>query len=204
MEKITYNNLSIGLHPEIYEPSEDTFQILESLDVKKNDKVLEIGTGSGIIALECARRGCDVVCSDVNPYAVIMSEVNYRSNKDFLSGSVDVRYGDLFSVIKPDECFDVVVFNPPYLPTRLDERVGGSGWFDIAVDGGRGGLFHTFRFLEKIKDFVKVGGCVYFVFSSYSDKGKLKFLLEEKKFESKVVSSYSFDDEKLDIFKLIF
>jgi release factor glutamine methyltransferase len=204
LEKITYKNLSIGLHPEIYEPSEDTFQILECLDVNKDDAVLEVGSGAGLIALECARRGCDVVCSDVNPYAVIMSEINYKNNKSVLSGSVDIRYGDLLSVLDSDECFDVVVFNPPYLPTKLDERVGGSGWFDIAVDGGFSGLFHTFRFLKDIKDFVKPGGFVYFVYSSYSDEIKLKSFLEEKKFEGRVVSSISFDDEKLDVYKICF
>lgn len=192
------------MHPEIYEPSEDTFQILECLDVKKDDAVLEVGSGSGLIALECARRGCDVVCSDVNPYAVIMSEINYKKNQSVLSGSVDIRYGDLLSVLDSDECFDVVVFNPPYLPTKLDERVGGSGWFDIAVDGGFSGLFHTFRFLNDIKDFVKPGGFVYFVYSSYSDEIKLKSFLEEKKFDGRVVSSISFDDEKLDVYKICF
>lgn len=204
MKRINYNDLKISLHPEIYEPSEDTFQIIESLRLDKDEKVLEIGSGSGIIALECARRGCDVVCTDVNPYAVVFSESNYNSNKKLLSGSVDVRYGDLFSAVKENERFDVIIFNPPYLPTRKDERIGGSGWFDIAVDGGRCGLFHTFRFLENIGDYVKSDGRVYFVFSSYSDREKLDNFLKNKDFENKVVSSVSFEDEKLDIYRLMF
>lgn len=204
MENLDYNGLKIGLHPEIYEPSEDTFQILNSLNVTPDDRVLELGTGSGIISLECARQGCDVVCTDVNPYAVVVSELNYKNNKNRVSGSIDVRYGDLFSAVDKDELFDVVVFNPPYLPTRKNERVGGSGWFDIAVDGGRSGLFQTYRFLDRIQGFVKPGGRVYFVFSSYSDKEKLNSFLKTKKFDNKVVSSISFDDERLDIYQLKF
>lgn len=203
LKKIVYNNLNICLHPEIYEPSEDTFQMLESLDFKGDEKVLEIGTGSGIIALELARQGCDVVCTDVNPYAVIFSELNYKNNKKLVSGSVDIRYGDLLSVINDDECFDLIIFNPPYLPYRIDEKNTGSTWFDIAVNGGIDGLFHTFRFLEEVKKHVKADGKIFFVFSSHSDRNKLNSFLKTNNFKNEIMSSYCFDDEQIDVYKIM-
>ena len=194
--------MKIELHSEVYEPAEDTFQLLESIDVKKSDSVFEIGTGCGVIALECARRGADVVCSDVNPFAVELTGRNYSINKSLIIGGFEVRMGDLFSVVKPGEFFDVIVFNPPYLPTKRGDRVG--GWFDVATDGGVSGLVVIERFLGGLKDYVKPCGRVYFVFSSLADRGKLESILGENGLDAKVVLSSNYDDETIDIYCISF
>ncbi|MCK4995751.1 MAG: hypothetical protein KAR55_02585, partial [Thermoplasmatales archaeon] len=59
-----YKSLLIETHSEVYDPAEDTYLLLDAIDIKKNDSVLEIGTGCGIIALECARIGANVICTD--------------------------------------------------------------------------------------------------------------------------------------------
>ena len=130
-----YNGLKIKLHPEVYEPSEDTFQVIEALNIRGDEKILEIGTGSGLISLECARQGARVVSTDINPFACQNLEENYLKNSVLIKGSLWVRKGDLFEPLKENEKFDIVIFNPPYLPTEQKDRVGGSGWFDKAVDG---------------------------------------------------------------------
>ena len=89
-----YKNLSIETHSEVYEPAEDTFQLLEAIKMQKDDVVLEIGTGCGLVSLECARLGANVVCTDVNPLAVELTKKNYARNKSLLDGNVDVRCGD--------------------------------------------------------------------------------------------------------------
>ena len=197
-----YNGLTIGLHPEVYEPAEDTFQLLDAIKVKKYDSVLEIGTGCGIIALECSRRGTNVVCTDINPHAVEITKSNYLKNKLLLNGKIDVRQGDLFSAVKSDEKFDVIVFNPPYLPTKSDEHVGGSGWFDVATDGGKDGLFFTKKFVLNVSKYLYPGGKAYFVFSSLSDKKKLDKYLFKSKLKTEVVLSHWFNDEQIDIYCL--
>ena len=72
---------------------------------------------------------------------------NYNLNKSLLTKNFEVRKGDLFSVLKSNEIFDIIIFNPPYLPTKPEGHVGGSGWFDIATDGGLDGLDVTKRFI---------------------------------------------------------
>ena len=69
-----FKGLIVDFHPEVYEPAEDTFQLIESVEVKESDTVLEIGTGCGIVALECARIGAEVICSDLNPHAVKLAK----------------------------------------------------------------------------------------------------------------------------------
>jgi release factor glutamine methyltransferase len=91
-----YNELIIELHHEAYEASEDTFQLLESIEVNEDDTVLEIGTGCGLIALECARQGAKVVCTDINPYAIELVKRNYLRNQPMLkctSGGKGCLYG---------------------------------------------------------------------------------------------------------------
>ena len=199
-----YNGLAIELHSEVYEPAEDTFQLLEVLDVNECDRVLEIGTGCGIIALECARRGAKVVCTDINPHAVELTQSNYSKNLSLLKGNVQVRCGNLFSVVKPGERFDVVIFNPPYLPTRAKDRIGGSGWFDVATDGGATGLVVTKRFIEGLYKHLAKNGRAYFVFSSLSDRKKLDTYLSNAKLKSEILLSRRFNDEKIDIYRVYF
>jgi len=82
---INFNELLILINSEVYDPAEDTFQLIEAIDIKKDYKVFEIGTGCGIIALECAKREADVISSDINPNAVKLAKYNYKQKFDFKS-----------------------------------------------------------------------------------------------------------------------
>ena len=195
-----YQKLKINLNKEVYEPAEDTFLLLESINIKPNDEVLEIGTGSGIIALSCAMKGANVICSDINPYAIEITKQNYNENKHLLKGSFEIRQGNLFSVIKSDEKFDIIIFNPPYLPTKKDEKIGGNEWLDIAVNGGKTGLKNTNNFLKQLPNYLKNNAKAYFIYSSLSDKSLMITFL--KNFESKIVKSMSFTDETLHVYML--
>ena len=195
-----FNGLCIGVHPKVYEPAEDTFQLLEAIKIKQGETVLEIGTGCGIIALECARQGSDVISTDLNLHAVNLARRNVERNSHMLKGNVEVRSGDIFSALQNDERFDVVIFNPPYLPTRPHERIGKNGWFDLAIDGGVDGLAITERFIEKLPKVLLKNGRAYFVFSSLSDRVKLTAYLNDNRLESEILLSRRFDDELIDIY----
>jgi len=195
-----YGELVIELHHEVYEASEDTFQILESIKINEDNTVLEVGTGCGLIALECARQGAKVICTDINPYAIELVKRNYLRNQPLLKGTVEIRCGDLFSVIKSNERFDIAIFNPPYLPTIPEERIGGSGWFDIATDGGVDGLSLTKRYIEEVDRYLSKKGRAYFVFSSLSNRKKLDEYIFNTGLKSEVILSRFFNDEQIDIY----
>jgi release factor glutamine methyltransferase len=197
-KKLNFKGLTIYLHPEVYEPAEDTFLLLDAIDIESDDFVFEIGTGTGIIGLYCSMLGADVICSDINPFAVELTKRNYLVNQKLLNGNFEVRSGHLFSVLDKNEKFDKIIFNPPYLPTSPSERVG--GWFDKSVDGGADGLSVTKRFIEGIGAFLEKKGKAFFVFSSYSDKKILESYLREKKLIYNIVKSIKFDDEEIFVF----
>jgi release factor glutamine methyltransferase len=195
-----YHELAIELHPDVYEPAEDSFLLLEALDIRPNDSVLELGTGSGLIALDCARRGAHVICSDINPFAVRLTRRNIERNRDFLKGSIEVRQGNLFAIPRNSELFDVIIFNPPYLPTTKKEKVG--GWFDVATDGGRDGLDHTKRFIYGLKNRLSETGRGYFIFSSLSKRTTLEKSLKQGGFHFEICAKRLFEGEELDVYRV--
>lgn len=195
-----YRDLEIELHPEVYDPAEDSFLLLESLQINPQDIVLEIGTGCGLIALVCALKGCTVFCTDINPFAVEIAHLNIIRNQRLLRGTIELRQGDLFSAFKDHERFNVIIFNPPYLPTTKEERTG--GWFDIATDGGRDGLKVTKRFLEGLSPRLLPKGSAYFVFSSLSNRRTLEQYLKKQKLSACIITRHLSEEEELDVYRV--
>jgi len=195
-----FKDLKIDIISDVYDPAEDTFLLLESIQDADGKKILEIGTGCGLIGLELSRQGGNVICTDINPFAVELTRHNIKKNKLQILGDINVREGDLFSVLKKEEIFDIILFNPPYLPTSKKEKT--NTWFDIATDGGIDGLKTTKRFLRDVGNYLSQNGCVYFVFSSLSDSSKLEEILKEEKLKFEIIVSKKFDDESLDIYYL--
>jgi release factor glutamine methyltransferase len=195
-----FNELEIDTHPEVYDPAEDTFLLLDAIEIKKGDSVFEIGAGCGVISLFCAQQGSNVLCSDINPIAIDLIMINYQKNKSKIIGNFSVRKGDLFTVLKTDEKFDVIIFNPPYLPTKKVELVG--GFFDKAVNGGKDGLNVIKRFIKGLSKHLKINGKAYFVFSSLSDKNMLHNIISKNGLKEKVVASKTFNDETLEVYLL--
>ena len=201
-KSFTFKNLTIELHPQVYEPAEDTFLLADSIQISKGESVFEIGSGSGLIALYCASLGANVTCCDINPSAVELIKKNLLINKDKILGSFDVRISDLFSALDSKDSFDTIIFNPPYLPTSDDELIGGSGWFDKAVSGGLDGLETTKRFIDSASSFLKKNGRIYFVFSSLSNRKKLEDIIKKNNFNYEINNSCRFNDETLDVYCL--
>ncbi len=107
---IRYKGLKIAVFENVYEPAEDTYLLADHLP-EEPARLLEIGTGTGLVALTAARLGHRVTATDVNPAATACA----RWNADINATPIDVREGDLFEPVRGEE-FDVIAFNPPYLP----------------------------------------------------------------------------------------
>ena len=195
-----YKELAIELHPEVYDPAEDSFLLLESITIGPEDSILELGTGCGLIALECACQGAQVICTDINPYAIQLTRRNIERNRHLLKGNIEIRKGDLFSVLKNNERFTVILFNPPYLPTKKNDKTG--GWFDTAIDGGPSGLKLTMRFLQGLHKHLRLAGRAYFMFSSLSDRSTLEHSLRNERLSAKVIASHRYDGEDLDVYQV--
>ena len=162
-------SLSIAEDPEVYPPSEDSILLIESLDIRRGEKVLEIGCGSGVVSIHCAANGAEVTSVDINPRAVELTRENLARNG--LQSAVALS--DLYSEV--DGRFDTVVFNLPYLPVD-DEGMLAKAW-----SGGDDGMGPLPELLERAPEHLLPNGRVVVVVSSLMDQERLSSLLSKYK-----------------------
>ena len=182
------DGLDMAEDPEVYPPSEDSILLTESLDIRIGEKVLEIGTGSGIVSIQCALNGADVVCGDINPKAVALARRNAAAN----GVDIDVRETDVYSNIEGR--FDTIVFNLPYLPVE-DEGELAKAW-----SGGPDGLGPLPRLLEGAPEHLLPDGRVVVVVSSLMDRAGLDKTLEG--YEVKVLGELPLFFERLQVLEI--
>lgn len=154
-----------GVETEVYQPAEDSRLLLEAAveHVGGDHDVLEVGTGSGFIAVRLAvETGARVVASDVNPHACRAARERAREAEV----DVDVARGDLTAPFAAD-AFDRVLFNPPYLPA--DPDAARDDWMERALSGGADGRRVVEPFLDDVGRVLRPGGRVLLVVSSLTD-----------------------------------
>lgn len=99
----------------VYAPQTDTRLLRQAIrreGITAQTDVLDLGTGSGLLAVEAARLGGRVTAVDISWRALATARLNALLNGE----SLRVRHGDLASAV-PGRRFDLVITNPPYVPT---------------------------------------------------------------------------------------
>ncbi|MBL8819124.1 MAG: methyltransferase [Planctomyces sp.] len=112
---------SIAVCEDVFWEPDDTLslrRLIDGSDLVPGRHLLEIGTGTGLVSLCCLDAGAEkVVATDINPKAA----ANAAINAELLgfSSRLDVRIvprrdPSAYTVIKPDERFDLIISNPPW------------------------------------------------------------------------------------------
>jgi release factor glutamine methyltransferase len=176
---------TVPLHPQVYPIEEDTVLLLEAAlaEVRHDDRVLEVGTGSGYIAALLTGYAARVIALDINPHAVRAARAH----------GVEVVRSDLFAGIRGP--FDLVLFNPPYLPTTPEERL--DDWLEYALDGGADGRQTIARFFAGIDPVLASGGRVLLLVSSLTGPEEVLRLADVKGLSGTVVIERRVEDETL-------
>ncbi len=147
--EVQFAGLTLTVLPNVYDPVgfTDTLWFAGQLTkIVGTRSLLEIGTGSGAIAIVCAKNGARVVATDVNPDAV----KNTLLNAERCHLDISVRQSDLYAAIKPEERFDFIFWSHPFnnWDAPVDDMLLRSG-LDYRYEGMRGYIAGAKKHLEK-------------------------------------------------------
>jgi release factor glutamine methyltransferase len=143
---------------------EQSLQILSEISFQRIPSVLEIGTGSGVVAISLAKEMKDIflVATDISRDALLVAEENARSAG--VLGRIEFVNGNLFDpfrLYREGELFDLILSNPPYVDhseiQRLSREVRSYEPI-IALDGGKGGLEIYQSITSQATFYLKKGG----------------------------------------------
>jgi release factor glutamine methyltransferase len=152
--------------PGVFRPRPDSWMLANALRDEQlaGARVLDVCTGSGLLAITAALEGADATAIDVSRRATLCAALNARLN----GTRVRALRGDLFDPVR-DERFHAIVANPPYLPAAddaLPTRGQRRAW-----DAGRDGRAILDRLCAEAPAHLAPGGALLLVHSSLCDIG---------------------------------
>jgi release factor glutamine methyltransferase len=161
---VSAHGLTFVVPPDVYPPNPHGLAELVRAEVRDTDRVLDLGTGSGVNAIVAAATAREVVAVDVSAPAAGCARANAERN----GVRLDVRVSDLFEAV--DGRFDLIVFDPPYRwfrPRDLRERA--------TADEGYATLT---AFFEQVRDHLAPRGRVLLSFGTTGDIDYLHELID--------------------------
>jgi HemK-related putative methylase len=165
----------------IYEPKEDSFLILKHIKNYAKGLCLDVGTGSGILAEELSKYSKDVFAVDIQTEVIDYCIKKYDNKIKFLKS-------DLLNVFeKEQKKFDLITFNPPYLPKDKNFE-------DITLFGGKKGYETIEKFFFNVSKYLKEDGKILLLFSSFTNKEKV----------DEIINNYGFRFELIDKQQIFF
>lgn len=165
--------------------------VLKSVQEKKNCTILDVGTGSGAIAISLAKN-CDakVTAIDISKSALAVAQKNAEKN----NVKIEFICSNLFENLKKKRKFDIIVSNPPYIPTadiqNLDKNVKECDPL-LALDGGEDGLDFYRKIVVDAKNRLFSKGQIFFEVGEGQSVAVKKLLKENGYEDVKIAKDYN-------------
>ncbi|CAI5740428.1 unnamed protein product [Hyaloperonospora brassicae] len=195
---------------DVYAPAEDTFLLLDALHDELPHLValdpalcVEIGCGSGAVfvylatQLQQSKTSAVFLATDINRLAASVAQQTATNNGVH---TFDVVHTDLLQCFESRIQVDVLLFNPPYVPTPPEE-VGSRG-IEAAWAGGIHGREVIDRLLPKLNKLLSPCGVFYMVVVEENKPSDIAAVLAQDGFDTSVVRSTKATNERLSILKV--
>jgi release factor glutamine methyltransferase len=187
----------IDVFEKVYPPSEDTYLLLDVVDFKSDDSVLDVGCGAGLGTVLASSKVKHVVGIDISLEAVRNTMNNVRKNNR--EDNVEVFQSNLLSAISKKSRFSLIMFNPPYLPADESETT-----MDHTDIGGQQGSELTQAFIKQASQHLMNNGRLFLVVSTLANTNAVVRTLKDAGFHTKCVAEKSLFFEKIQVLRGIF
>lgn len=191
----SYKGINVRVMPGVFHPGLffSTKLLLEYISKKEliGKNVLELGAGSGLISIYCARQNAMVTASDINPNAV----KNIIKNSELNNVKLEVIESDLFDKIEMRK-FDYIIINPPYFPKNPKDEEE-RAWFC-------GSDFQYFKKLfAQLNNYKTQETSVLMILSEDCDLQRITSIANENQFSMNIVFQKKVFGEANYIFRII-
>lgn len=187
--KYFYKDIELDVPKGVYYPREDSelmAEVLQEMDVA-GQKTLEIGCGSGFLSILMAKKGATVTAADVDSAALEVARLNAGRN----NARTNFLRSDLFSGIHG--VFDLIVFNPPYLPAEET---------DLTYSGGPTGRSVIEKFMQQAKKHLADRGCILLLISSLTGEKEVIQTINECSMKAEAVARQKAPWEELTVLRI--
>jgi len=173
-------DITITVLPKVYPGGIDSELTYEVIGDASGKSVLDLCTGTGIVAIKAALSGADrVVAVDLNPEAV----KNARLNADkFKCNQIEILEGSLFEPVA-DEKFDIIAINPPYTRKKPANKTEICFWDENNIT--------TRQFFKQYKKYLNPGGKAYIAWANFSSIELIEELARDNNVSLNLVKSRS-------------
>ncbi|CAI8284973.1 MAG: Bifunctional ligase/repressor BirA [Candidatus Poseidoniaceae archaeon] len=197
----TWNSMELFIPPTVYPPREDTDllnEVLMSIRPFGTKNLLEIGSGSGALAINVAKLGWNVDACDINPFAVAAT----RFNATEAGVEVNVKeggigpHGENSSAWQPG-AYDVVLWNMPYIPAdEIGDELLGPLEEAALVDTHPEGLLTVFARTMANNTLCKMNGIALLVCRENVGWRRSIDILRQHGLAARIVRTHTFEDDE--------
>jgi release factor glutamine methyltransferase len=160
-----FYSLSFEVSSDVLIPRPETefvvVEFLASCGKLDRPRVVDVGTGSGCLAVACAQHHPTAQITAIDLSAPALELARKNASKHGLAGRIDFRLGNLLEPVAGEEPFSAILSNPPYIPTGQIATLE-SGVRDhephLALDGGEDGLRIVSRLIDQAIALLEPGG----------------------------------------------
>jgi release factor glutamine methyltransferase len=188
---VHHRGLDFKVLPGVFPPFDDSLPLLDNYVIERKDRVLDICTGSGVIAINSALRGAYlVVALDKNPNAVACTKINVKLHG--VERIVDPEVSDVYSALKDDERFNVITANLPFRDLVAEDEVQATMWDT--------GLKVHKKFFEGLDKHLMPKGRVYLAHANFGAVDEMRRMASAAGFKVKQIGEKSYEPPNPRIF----